>query len=37
MPDRSDTTILHTSTDSTGTRVLDRFYLRGSNVEHVFK
>ena len=37
MPAKADTTILHTSTDSTGTRVLDRFYLRGSNVEHVFK
>ena len=37
MPAKSDTTILHTSTDSTGLRVLDRFFLRGSNVEHVFK
>ena len=38
MRDRADQTILHTSTDKvTGERVLDRFYLRGSNVEHVFK
>jgi len=37
MPTRADRTILHTSTDATGMRVLDRFYLRGSNVEHVFK
>lgn len=38
MPTRSDQTVLHTSTDPvTGERVLDRFYLRGSNVEHVFK
>lgn len=37
MPDRADTTVLHTSTDRHGLRVLDKFYLRGSNVEHVFK
>lgn len=38
MPGRSEQTVLHTSTDPrTGERVLDRFYLRGSNVEHVFK
>jgi hypothetical protein len=37
MSAKSDHTILHTSTDATGLRVLDRFYLRGSNVEHVFK
>ena len=37
MSHKSEHTVLHTSTDKTGLRVLDRFYLRGSNVEHVFK
>ena len=37
MPTRADRTVLHTSTDPSGTRVLDKFLLRGSNVEHVFK
>jgi hypothetical protein len=37
MPHKADHTVLHTSTDANGLRVLDRFLLRGSNVEHVFK
>ena len=34
---KSETTILHTSLDRAGVRVLDKLYLRGSNVEHTFK
>jgi hypothetical protein len=37
MPNKADSTVLHTSTDKAGMRVLDKFFLRGSNVEHVFK
>ena len=37
MSHKAEHTVLHTNTDVTGTRVLDRFFLRGSNVEHVFK
>lgn len=37
MSHKADQTVIHTITDTTGTRVLDRFYLRGSNVEHTFK
>ena len=36
-PDKAQSTVLHTSTDAWGMRVLDKLYLRGSNVEHVFK
>ena len=34
---KAEQTALHTSTNRNGERVLDRLYLRGSNVEHVFK
>jgi hypothetical protein len=34
---KADSTVLHTSTNAAGERVLDKFLLRGSNVEHVFK
>jgi len=36
-PNKAESTVLHTTTDAFGMRVLDKFFLRGSNVEHVFK
>ena len=37
LPESTKDTTLLTSTDASGTRVLDKMYLRGSNVEHVFR
>ncbi len=37
MPKKAESSVLHTTTDRSGVRVLDKFFLRGSNVEHVFK
>ncbi len=34
---KSETTVMHTSLDRSGVRVLDKLHLRGSNVEHTFK
>ena len=34
---KTTATVMHTSVDSSGVRVLDKLYLRGSNVEHTFK
>ena len=37
LPEERKTTQTYTSVGDDGVRVLDRLYLRGSNVEHVFK
>jgi hypothetical protein len=37
LPKKVESTVLHTSTNAAGERVLDKFFLRGSNVEHVFR
>jgi hypothetical protein len=37
MAEKAKSTTLYMSVDSSGARVLDKLYLRGSNIEHTFK